>query len=80
MERLGWGTQQAWFEGVSGLLSLFREGARRYDVKLERVLRSRRRIGRCMPLINVIPPGLDFSSLKVRHPAFRCLPSFHISV
>ncbi len=34
-------------------------------MKLERVLRSRRRVGRCMPLINVIPPGLDFSALKV---------------
>jgi hypothetical protein len=37
-------------------------------VKLERVLRSRRRIGRCMPLIIVIPPGLDFSSLKAGAP------------
>lgn len=40
----------------------------RYDVKLERVLRTRRRVGRTMPLINVIPPGLDFSSLKVDLP------------
>ena len=41
---------------------------RRYDVKLEAVLRARRRAGRMMPLINVIPPGLDFSSLKVDLP------------
>ena len=40
----------------------------RYDVKLEAVLRARRRAGRMMPLINVIPPGLDFSSLKVDLP------------
>lgn len=40
----------------------------RYDVKLEMVLRARRRAGRMMPLINVIPPGLDFSSLKVDLP------------
>ncbi|KAK9919093.1 hypothetical protein WJX75_009336 [Coccomyxa subellipsoidea] len=39
-----------------------------YDVKLERVLRTRRRVGRTMPLINVIPPGLDFSALKVDLP------------
>lgn len=37
-------------------------------MKLERVLRTRRRVGRTMPLINVIPPGLDFSALKVDLP------------
>ena len=37
-------------------------------MKLEAVLRARRRAGRMMPLINVIPPGLDFSSLKVDLP------------
>lgn len=36
-----------------------------YDPKLEKVLR-RRRTGRHMPIMNVIPPGLDFSNLKVR--------------
>lgn len=36
-----------------------------YDSKLENVLRYRRRTGRHMPFMNVIPPGLDFSSLKV---------------
>ena len=45
----------------------------RYDSKLENVLRYRRRTGRHMPFMNVIPPGLDFSSLKVSgwlpHPA-----------
>ena len=35
-----------------------------YDPKLEKVLR-RRRTGRHMPIMNVIPPGLDFSNLKV---------------
>jgi len=38
--------------------------ARRYDKKLEPVLRARRRVGRHMPVMNVIPPGLDFSNLK----------------
>ena len=37
----------------------------RYDTKLENVLRYRRSTGRHMPFMNVIPPGLDFSSLKV---------------
>lgn len=36
-----------------------------YDPKLEKVLRYRRRTGRHMPIMNVIPPGLDFSNLKV---------------
>ena len=38
-----------------------------YDPKLEKVLR-RRRTGRHMPIMNVIPPGLDFSNLKVLLP------------
>lgn len=37
-----------------------------YDPRLEKVLRYRRRTGRHMPIMNVIPPGLDFSNLKVR--------------
>ena len=41
---------------------------RRYDKKLEPVLRARRRVGRHMPVMNVIPPGLDFSNLKARVP------------
>ena len=46
-----------------------RYGARRrYDKKLEPVLRARRRMGRHMPVMNVIPPGLDFSNLKARVP------------
>lgn len=40
----------------------------RYDPKLEEVLKSRRRLGRYMPSMQVIPPGLDFSSLKVDLP------------
>ncbi len=43
-----------------------RRAARRYDKKLEPVLRARRRVGRHMPVMNVIPPGLDFSNLKAR--------------
>lgn len=39
-----------------------------YDPKLEKVLRYRRRTGRHMPVMNVIPPGLDFSNLKVIGP------------
>ncbi len=39
-----------------------------YDPKLEKVLRYRRRTGRHMPIMNVIPPGLDFSNLKARCP------------
>ena len=37
-----------------------------YDRKLESVLRNRRKTGRHMPVMNVVPPGLDFSNLKVR--------------
>lgn len=40
----------------------------RFDVSLEKVLRNRRRTGRHMPFMNVIPPGLDFSNLKVDLP------------
>ena len=40
----------------------------RYDPKLEAVLKNRRRLGRYMPSMKVIPPGLDFSSLKVALP------------
>ena len=36
-----------------------------YDRKLEAVLRNRRKTGRHMPIMNVVPPGLDFSNLKV---------------
>ncbi|KAL3157983.1 hypothetical protein ABBQ32_012382 [Trebouxia sp. C0010 RCD-2024] len=39
-----------------------------FDVSLEKVLRNRRRTGRHMPFMNVIPPGLDFSNLKVDLP------------
>eukprot|EP00884_Botryococcus_braunii_P004374 jgi/Botrbrau1/13938/Bobra.0193s0005.1 len=39
-----------------------------YDRELEAVLRNRRRTGRHMPYMNVIPPGLDFSNLKVDLP------------
>ncbi len=43
----------------------------RYDVALERVVRQRYRKGRQFPLMTVIPPGLDFSALKVKgHAAF----------
>lgn len=37
-----------------------------YDRQLEPVLRSRHKSGRHMPFMNVVPPGLDFSNLKVR--------------
>lgn len=47
----------------NSLLLLFR-----FDVSLEKVLRNRRRAGRHMPFMNVIPPGLDFSNLKVDLP------------
>lgn len=40
----------------------------RFDPSLEKVLRNRRRTGRHMPFMNVIPPGLDFSNLKVDLP------------
>lgn len=35
---------------------------------LARILRTRMQAGRVMPLMRVIPPGLDFSSLKVELP------------
>ncbi|KIY93355.1 sucrose-phosphate synthase [Monoraphidium neglectum] len=39
-----------------------------YDPALERILRARPRRGRHFPVMNVIPPGLDFSNLKVACP------------
>jgi hypothetical protein len=39
-----------------------------YDPDLERILRGRPRRGRHFPLMAVIPPGLDFSNLKVDCP------------
>eukprot|EP01025_Chloroclados_australasicus_P020334 TRINITY_DN2143_c0_g2_i1.p1 TRINITY_DN2143_c0_g2~~TRINITY_DN2143_c0_g2_i1.p1 ORF type:complete len:1092 (+),score=166.59 TRINITY_DN2143_c0_g2_i1:189-3464(+) len=36
-----------------------------YDSKLEKVLRNRGKSARSMPVMKVIPPGLDFSKLKV---------------
>ena len=36
-----------------------------FDPKLEPVLRTMRRPGRHMPIMNVVPPGLDFTNLKV---------------
>ena len=47
-----------------------------YDPKLEKVLR-RRRTGRHMPIMNVIPPGLDFSNLKVHLRALHCRCPIH---
>lgn len=41
---------------------------RSFDKKIEQTLRQRRRDGRHMPEMVVIPPGLDFSSLKVDLP------------
>ncbi len=35
-----------------------------FDPKLEPVMRNIRRGGRHMPIMNVVPPGLDFSNLK----------------
>ena len=40
----------------------------RFDKKIEQTLRQRRRDGRHMPHMMVIPPGLDFSNLKVDLP------------
>jgi hypothetical protein len=40
----------------------------RYDPALARILRSRPRRGRHFPVMTVIPPGLDFSNLKVDCP------------
>lgn len=39
-----------------------------YDPDLERVVRQRYRKGRHFPIMTVIPPGLDFSALKVDSP------------
>ena len=43
-------------------------GAARFDHRIERTLRQRRRDGRHMPHMVVIPPGLDFTNLKVDLP------------
>lgn len=39
-----------------------------YNADLERVVRTRGRRGRHFPIMKVIPPGLDFSNLKVSAP------------
>ena len=39
-----------------------------FDARLEAVLRARGRPGRHMPAMAVIPPGLDFSALRVEGP------------
>lgn len=39
-----------------------------YNADLERVVRTRGRRGRHFPIMKVIPPGLDFSNLKVAAP------------
>jgi hypothetical protein len=41
---------------------------RRYNADLERVVRQRVRRGRHFPIMKVIPPGLDFSNLKIAPP------------
>jgi hypothetical protein len=41
---------------------------RRYNADLERVVRARVRRGRHFPIMKVIPPGLDFSNLKISPP------------
>lgn len=40
----------------------------RYNEDLERVVRNRARRGRHFPVMRVIPPGLDFSNLKIAPP------------
>lgn len=40
----------------------------RYNADLERVVRQRVRRGRHFPIMKVIPPGLDFSNLKISPP------------
>lgn len=40
----------------------------RYNQDLERVVRARVRRGRHFPIMRVIPPGLDFSNLKISPP------------
>jgi hypothetical protein len=42
--------------------------AHRYNADLERVVRARVRRGRHFPIMKVIPPGLDFSNLKISPP------------
>jgi len=39
-----------------------------YDPALERVVRLRHRKGRHFPIMNVVPPGLDFSALNIVMP------------
>jgi len=39
-----------------------------YNADLERVVRQRVRRGRHFPIMKVIPPGLDFSNLKISPP------------
>lgn len=39
-----------------------------YNAKLAHVVHARRSRGRCFPLMRVIPPGLDFSNLKIESP------------
>ncbi|WIA09452.1 hypothetical protein OEZ85_008853 [Tetradesmus obliquus] len=39
-----------------------------YNADLERVVRTRGRRGRHFPIMRVIPPGLDFSNLKISAP------------
>ncbi len=48
-----------------------------FDPKLEPVLRTMRRPGRHMPIMNVVPPGLDFTNLKVSR-EYHC--SRHVAV
>jgi hypothetical protein len=42
--------------------------ANSYNADLERVVRTRGRRGRHFPIMRVIPPGLDFSNLKISAP------------
>ena len=46
-----------------------------FDPKLEPVLRNIRRAGRHMPIMNVVPPGLDFSNLKASSQPRTLLPA-----
>ena len=47
---------------------MFRPYHCRYDPALERVVRLRHRKGRHFPIMNVVPPGLDFSALNIVMP------------
>lgn len=42
------------------------------------MLRARRRVGRHMPVMNVIPPGLDFSNLKARLLPASCTLGYRV--